>query len=253
MSRAAAGPQRGAALTGPRTQVTTAHHADTSLVMVNAIAENVPMMAMVDLMMSFLAFSMPARMSFTSCTHTHAHTQQHQKGACPNLRPHASNTATSVCMSVNQSVRAGQQQCAVVPAHPVHLELKLHSLVTHVLQVISHAPACRDQHGMGWGGAGCQKTNQLTKPPQVLVSVAHYPLQGSRLVCVRHCTGPTNKVCARSLLTPPPPQSQQAHAADAQALLQRRRPAQQGLRSPLFQVEVQPLTGCELVDLVPHF
>lgn len=39
-----------------------------------------------------------------------------------------------------------------------------------------------------------------------------------------HCTGPTNKVCARSLLTPLL-QDQQAHTADAQALLQRGQPA----------------------------
>lgn len=48
----------------------THHMVAISLVIVNAIAEKVPMMAIVLLMMSFLAFSMPALMSFTSCSNS---------------------------------------------------------------------------------------------------------------------------------------------------------------------------------------
>jgi hypothetical protein len=48
-----------------------------SRVMVKAMAENVPMMAIVLLIMSFFAFSMPALMSLTSCSqHTTAHLRQ---------------------------------------------------------------------------------------------------------------------------------------------------------------------------------
>lgn len=165
--------------------LTTPHHADTSLVMVNAIAENVPMMAMVDLMMSFLAFSMPARMSFTSCTHTRAHTAA-PEGRLSKLAPAAAcRQHCHQCVHVSQSVRAGQQHGAVLPAHPVHLELKLHSLVTHVLQVVSHAPACRGQHEW-WGRGRLSEDKPADTTPASAGVWGSLPTAAQQAWCVRH-------------------------------------------------------------------